>query len=226
MTAPRRNPRRVVAAALALAGGLVLGPTLATSALGQTESAPATAEPPAEAPSTTTAPPPPPPPPPAVDPAPVAAAASEPVVEPEPAEPVTPTTEPVTTTTAPVTTTSEGVERGGGPTPDQPGAATATPLVESAAQVDGPHVTITKSASPTVVLPGGTVTYTITVTNTGSVALDDIAVDDDTVDGCDRAAGDLTALDPGDQTTYTCTDNPTASVENTATVEGVYAPTC
>jgi uncharacterized repeat protein (TIGR01451 family) len=50
-----------------------------------------------------------------------------------------------------------------------------------------PAITATKTASPEVVLSGQTVTYTITVRNTGDTPLTGIAMDDRQVDACDKA---------------------------------------
>ncbi|MBP2329994.1 putative repeat protein (TIGR01451 family) [Kibdelosporangium banguiense] len=54
-----------------------------------------------------------------------------------------------------------------------------------------PAIAATKTASPTTVLSGQTVNYTITVRNTGDTPLTGVAVDDKQVDACDK-------LEPGE----------------------------
>ena len=89
-----------------------------------------------------------------------------------------------------------------------------------------PHITIVKTASPTVIHSGDSVTYTFVVTNTGNCELKGITVKDDKL-------GDLTALfkaaNGGSDTlaygaapvTFTKTvDHVYASVTNTATAAG------
>jgi uncharacterized repeat protein (TIGR01451 family) len=79
-----------------------------------------------------------------------------------------------------------------------------------------PDVTIDKSPDYQAVLPGGAADFTITVTNTGTVDLDDVTVSDALTPDCDNAIGTLTV---GASTTYTCS-NPgvVASFTNTAVV--------
>jgi uncharacterized repeat protein (TIGR01451 family) len=70
------------------------------------------------------------------------------------------------------------------------------------ASVDLAAFTIAKVADITVVEPGDTVTYTYTVTNTGSVKLTNLALTDDKLGPITLA---VTELDPGDSTTGTAT---------------------
>ncbi|WP_157578791.1 DUF11 domain-containing protein [Rudaea cellulosilytica] len=105
-----------------------------------------------------------------------------------------------------------------------------------------PQVGITKTANTSVLIPGGTVIYTIVVTNTGSIDADTTVVSDPIPAGiasqtwtcsasgggvCPNASGSgalnetLITFDPGNVVTYTVTAtvsaNPPAQVINTAT---------
>ena len=94
---------------------------------------------------------------------------------------------------------------------------------DGTAQVDvtDPAITIAKSVSPTTVRSGDTVTYTITVTNTGTANLTGVAVTDQAVPACDKAIGALAA---SAVTTYTCTAVAgSAGVTNVAKVTGTPA---
>ncbi|MBO9662257.1 hypothetical protein [Dokdonella sp.] len=108
----------------------------------------------------------------------------------------------------------------------------------------GPIVDIAKSADAGVVIPGGTVTYTVTVRNTGTVAADGTTLDDPLPTGiadatwtcsaeggavCPEASGTgavaatITTFPPGGRLVYTIVatvdDNPPSpSVANTATI--------
>lgn len=69
-----------------------------------------------------------------------------------------------------------------------------------------------------MVIRGGTATFTITVTNTGEVALSSVAVADQSAPGCEREIGDLAV---GGVSTYTCTlEDLQESLTNVATVSG------
>jgi uncharacterized repeat protein (TIGR01451 family) len=105
-----------------------------------------------------------------------------------------------------------------------------------------PQIGITKMASTSTLIPGGTVIYTVVVTNTGSVDADATVVSDPIPAGiasqtwtcsasggglCPNASGSgalnetLVTFDPGNVVTYTITAtvsaNPPAQVINTAT---------
>ena len=92
-------------------------------------------------------------------------------------------------------------------------------------------IDITKTTDDSEVSPGGTATFTITVTNTGQVPLTDVVVTDDQTPSCDFGAGDMTTvpggafdgtLAVGESFSYTCTtDALSASFVNTADVVGV-----
>ena len=89
---------------------------------------------------------------------------------------------------------------------------------EGTQQVDvsDPAITITKSVSPKVVRAGDTVTYTITVTNSGTANLTNVTVTDLAVPACDKAVG---ALVSKAFSSYTCTAVAgTAGVTNVAKV--------
>ncbi|MBO9662258.1 hypothetical protein [Dokdonella sp.] len=108
----------------------------------------------------------------------------------------------------------------------------------------GPIVDIAKSADAAVLIPGGTVTYTVTVRNTGPVAADDTALDDPLPSGIADAswscaaeggavcpeengagaiATTIATFPPGSQLVYTIVatvenEPPSATVINTATI--------
>ena len=81
-----------------------------------------------------------------------------------------------------------------------------------------PKITITKTTDKTAYRAGQTVTFTITVTNTGDAALSAVTVADPAVTGCARVIG---ALAVGASTNYTCTATaPVTGNSNTANVTG------
>ncbi|WP_157749652.1 DUF11 domain-containing protein [Jatrophihabitans sp. GAS493] len=81
-----------------------------------------------------------------------------------------------------------------------------------------PSISISKTADKAAYRVGETVTYTITVNNTGNTSLASVAVTDATTAGCARAIGTLAA---GASTTYTCTATaPVSGNSNTASVSG------
>jgi archaellum component FlaG (FlaF/FlaG flagellin family) len=94
-----------------------------------------------------------------------------------------------------------------------------------------PHTTLTKTASPTKVESGGSVTYTYTELNDGS---DPINLTSETDNHCSPVTPTLGAdnvhnigdtntngiLDPGETWTFTCTTTLTATTTNTATFVG------
>lgn len=83
-------------------------------------------------------------------------------------------------------------------------------------------VNITKVASPTSLRAGGgSVTYTYTVTNPGTVELSSVGVTDDKVSLVTYASGDANAdeiLQPGEAWVYTATTKLTATTTNIGTV--------
>ncbi|MGA9595605.1 MAG: hypothetical protein WBV06_05590, partial [Acidimicrobiia bacterium] len=86
----------------------------------------------------------------------------------------------------------------------------------AAVDVIGPAITIDKTPDLQTVAAGGTVTFDITVTNTGDVSLSNVAVTDALASGCDTTIGTLAA---GASTTYSCTMTAgTNDFTNTATV--------
>jgi uncharacterized repeat protein (TIGR01451 family) len=95
---------------------------------------------------------------------------------------------------------------------NQVATATAAALVD----IIGPAVTVDKTPDSQLVQSGGTVTFTITVSNTGDADLSSVSVVDPLAPACDRAVGSLTL---GNATVYTCTlSNVTAGFTNTALV--------
>jgi len=88
----------------------------------------------------------------------------------------------------------------------------------------GPAIGVVKDVDPVIITGGATteVTWTITVTNIGNVALSGVAVTDALEPGCDLSIGDLSI---GEASTYTCTstltpDVPTWTFTNVALASG------
>ncbi|MHB0875750.1 MAG: DUF7507 domain-containing protein [Anaerolineae bacterium] len=101
-----------------------------------------------------------------------------------------------------------------GSTPVTSNEATQTVTAEVSALLS-----IVKTATNPIVNSGGTVTFSITVTNDGNVDLTDVTVDDPLASDCDETIGALAATDAA--YSYTCTlTNVTADFTNTATVIG------
>ncbi len=103
-------------------------------------------------------------------------------------------------------------------------SVTATPPVgaavtandSAAVNVVTPGISITKTPEEQTIHKGGTAEFTITVTNTGDVALTGVTVDDPNSSDCDKEIGTLAA---GESDSYTCSQtNVEASFDNTATV--------
>jgi uncharacterized repeat protein (TIGR01451 family) len=110
-----------------------------------------------------------------------------------------------------------------GPTP-----AAGTPLpgidrvsAEDSASVNvvDPAIRLVKEASPTVIVVGDTVTYTLRVSNPGDVPLDDVTLVDDQCAALERLSGD-DLLDPGEVWVYACQGQPQADITNIAEVSG------
>ena len=76
---------------------------------------------------------------------------------------------------------------------------------------------ITKTVDKPVVTPGTTVTWTITVTNTGDIPLSNVAVADPIAKSCERTIGNLASHA---STSFTCTSVINADTTNVATVTG------
>ena len=84
--------------------------------------------------------------------------------------------------------------------------------------VINPAITIDKTPDTQSALPGGAVTFDITVTNTGDVDLTGVAVTDVMAPNCDSAIGDLAV---GESSSYQCTMTAGAvDFTNTADVTG------
>jgi len=81
-----------------------------------------------------------------------------------------------------------------------------------------PSISVSKSPDVQGVPVGGDATFTVTVVNTGGITLTEIAVSDAIAPNCNRTAGDIADLGPGDQDAYTCALTVNNSLVNTATV--------
>jgi uncharacterized repeat protein (TIGR01451 family) len=97
-------------------------------------------------------------------------------------------------------------------------SAQDTAAVTAVAPATHPAITIVKNPKSQTVTRGGTATFTITVTNTGDVALTNVTVSDPLSPNCNRTIGTLA---PGASTSYTCTRaNVTANFTNVAVASG------
>jgi uncharacterized repeat protein (TIGR01451 family) len=84
--------------------------------------------------------------------------------------------------------------------------------------VDKPSISITKNPKSQAIDSGGTATFTITVTNTGTTNLTGVAVSDGQAPGCAKSIG---TLNKGESSTYTCSlAGVTSSFTNSATATG------
>ena len=84
--------------------------------------------------------------------------------------------------------------------------------------VINPAIAIAKTPDLQLVRAGGTVTFTITVTNTGDVVLTNVTVSDPNAPACNRTIG---SLGVGETTSYTCVvTNVQAGFTNVATATG------
>jgi len=84
--------------------------------------------------------------------------------------------------------------------------------------VDRPAIELTKTPATQAVDSGGTANFTITVTNSGTVALTSVTVSDPLSTGCNKSIGPLAA---GKSTSYTCSKSGvTTPFTNVATVAG------
>ena len=97
-------------------------------------------------------------------------------------------------------------------------SAQDTAAVTVVAPAAHPAIAIVKNPKSQTVTRGGTATFTITVTNTGDVALTNVTVSDPLSPNCNRTIGTLA---PGASTSYTCTRaNVTANFTNVAVASG------
>ena len=80
-----------------------------------------------------------------------------------------------------------------------------------------PGISVEKTVSPAVVTAGTSVTYEVTVTNTGNVPLHDVALEDPLLAGCSQVIG---TLDVGDSITVSCSTTVWAPITNIATASG------
>jgi uncharacterized repeat protein (TIGR01451 family) len=93
-----------------------------------------------------------------------------------------------------------------------------SPCSEERLAVDHPAIAIAKDPKSQSVNSGGTASFTITVTNTGTVALTNVAVTDALAPNCAKTIGSLEA---GKSTSYTCTlAAVTSAFTNSATATG------
>jgi uncharacterized repeat protein (TIGR01451 family) len=106
----------------------------------------------------------------------------------------------------------------GTPPVGPPVSAQDTAGVTAVAPATHPAITIVKNPKSQTVTRGGTATFTITVTNTGDVALTNVTVSDPLSPNCNRTIGTLA---PGASTSYTCSRaNVTANFTNVAVASG------
>lgn len=140
------------------------------------------------------------------------------------------------TCTATYTATQEDVDRGSienaataSGTPPGGGEVTSDPSEAQVTADPQPGIALVKSASPEAYGAGDTITYTFTVTNSGNVTLDDVAVDEGAFTGSGELSAvvcDPTTLPPGASVdctaTYTTTqaDVDRGSLRNEATATG------
>ncbi len=86
-----------------------------------------------------------------------------------------------------------------------------------------PQITLAVSANPTTLTASGSVTYTYSVTNPGSVTLSGVTVSDATCSPATYVAGDTNKdnlLQPGETWTYTCTTTLSATTTDAAKASG------
>jgi len=126
------------------------------------------------------------------------------------------------TTNIPSTTTNTAVATGHANGLTAVDTALATVVV--AGQPVPPLIHIIKRASP-VLLPavGGPVTYSFSVTNPGTVALNNVTVSDDKCSNVTFVAGDANSnglMETNETWSYTCQQNLTVATTNTATATG------
>ena len=97
-------------------------------------------------------------------------------------------------------------------------SAQDTAAVTAVAPATHPAITVVKNPKSQTVTVGHAATFTITVTNTGDVALTNVTVTDALSPNCNRTIGTLA---PGASASYTCTRaNVTSSFTNVAVASG------
>ncbi len=130
------------------------------------------------------------------------------------------TTNITTDTTNTATAVGTPATAGGSPLPGIPDVSdTDTAVVD----IVDPRIAIAKTPDLQYVGAGTVVTFTIYVTNTGDVRLNNVSVSDAQAPNC--AKSNLGFLLPGASVNYTCTMTPTATVTNTAATTGTPADT-
>lgn len=80
-----------------------------------------------------------------------------------------------------------------------------------------PAISVEKTVSQSAVIPGTTIDYEITVTNTGNVPLDEVVLDDPSVPECSQLIGTLAV---GESVTVTCSATLWIPLTNVATATG------
>ncbi|WP_286957822.1 DUF7507 domain-containing protein [Brevibacterium sp. UBA7493] len=111
------------------------------------------------------------------------------------------TTQPLTNTASVKATTPNGADL----------ASSDTSQVETAG------IDVSKNADPTVVPAGEDVTWTISVTNSGSVPLENVTIEDSVLDSCDQSG---LSLAPYESREFTCSSPVTGVTTNKVTATG------
>ncbi|UCD25292.1 MAG: hypothetical protein JSW51_05050, partial [Gemmatimonadota bacterium] len=118
------------------------------------------------------------------------------------------------TSTAPLST----VNTASASATDQNGVDVPEENDDAEVQIVSPAIQITKGPDNQTVVSGDTVTFTITVTNTGDVTLSPVAITDAWASDCDRT---IPSLAHSNSTSYTCSvTNVLTDFTNTAIVNG------
>ena len=83
-----------------------------------------------------------------------------------------------------------------------------------------PSVQITQSLTPEFISLGSDFDVTYFIENSGDTILNNVSVTNSSFINCDRVAGDLPDINPGESGSFTCTvSNATFGMENTATIQ-------
>ncbi|MBU8579246.1 DUF11 domain-containing protein [Brevibacterium luteolum] len=93
----------------------------------------------------------------------------------------------------------------------------ATLQSSDSTKVETAGILVTKIADPTVVPAGEDVTWTVAVTNSGSVPLENVAIEDTVLDACDQSGITLEAKETRE---FTCSGPVTGVTSNTVTATG------